>query len=76
MNTEVLVAIISLVGVVLSALLSLSLVNWRLQKLENKMDKVDDKLETHNQYAVKFAELSGDIKAIRTELENLKEKEK
>lgn len=74
MNTEVLVAIISLVGVVLSALLSLSLVNWRLQKLENKMDRVDDKLETHNQYAVRFAELSGDIKAIRTEIEAMKGK--
>lgn len=74
MNTEVLVAIISLVGVVLSALLSLSLVNWRLKSLEDKMDDVDKHLKEHNNYAVKFAELSGDIKAIRTEIENLKEK--
>ena len=75
MATEIIVAIISLVGVVVSAITSLALVNWRLGKLEDKMDKVDEKLETHNQYAVKFAELSGDIKAIRIEVENLKSKE-
>lgn len=71
MNTEV---IVSVLGVILSAILSLNLVNWRLKKLEDKMDDVDKHLKEHNNYAVKFAEVSGDIKAIRTELENLKEK--
>lgn len=66
--------LISLLGVILSAILSLNLVNWRLKKLEDKMDDVDKHLKEHNNYAVKFAEVSGDIKAIRTELENLKEK--
>lgn len=74
MNTEVLVALISLVGVLVSAILSLSLTNWRLGQIEKKMDKIDSKLEEHNQYAERFAELSGDIKAIRVELEHLKEK--
>lgn len=71
MYTEV---IISVLGVILSAILSLNLVNWRLKKLEDKMEDVDKKLETHNSYAVKFAEIAGDIKAIYTELKNMKEK--
>lgn len=71
MSTEV---IVSVLGVILSAILSLNLVNWRLKRLEDKMDDVDKHLKEHNNYAVKFAEVSGDIKAIRTELENLKEK--
>lgn len=71
MNTEV---IISVLGVILSAILSLNLVNWRLKKLEDKMDEVDKSLKEHNSYAVKFAEISGDIKAIYTELKNMKEK--
>ena len=74
MNTEIMVAIISLVGVVLSAILSLSLVNWRLNKLEDQMKENNKKLEIHNSYAEKFAELGGDIKAIRVEIEHLKEK--
>ena len=73
MSTEIISAIISLIGVVFSALVSLQLVNWRLKQLENKMDEVDKKLETHNQYAIKFAELSGDIKAISLEIKHIKE---
>ena len=73
MSTEIVSAIISLIGVVFSALVSLQLVNWRLKQLENKMDEVDKKLETHNQYAIKFAELSGDIKAISLEIKHIKE---
>lgn len=72
-STEIISAIISLIGVVFSALVSLQLVNWRLKQLENKMDEVDKKLETHNQYAIKFAELSGDIKAISLEIRHIKE---
>ena len=39
MATEIIVAIISLIGVVISAITSLALVNWRLQELEKKVDK-------------------------------------
>ena len=74
MSAEVISALIGLLGVIFSAGVSLQLVNWRLKTLEDKMNKVDEKLETHNQYAEKFAELSGDIKAIRVEIEHLKEK--
>lgn len=74
MSAEIIAALISLIGVVFSAGVSLQLVNWRLKSLEKKMDDVDARLKEHNGYAVKFAEISGDIKAIRTELENLKSK--
>ena len=75
MSSEIITAIISLIGIVLSAIFSLSLVNWRLQQLEKKMDKVDEKLEIHNQYAIRFAELSGDIKNISNEIQRLKNNE-
>lgn len=74
MSTELISALIGLLGVIFSAGVSLQLVNWRLKTLEDKMKEVDEKLEKHNQYAEKFAELSGDIKAIRVEIHNLKEK--
>ena len=74
MSQEWISALIGLLGVIFSAGVSLQLVNWRLKSLEDKMDDVDKHLKEHNNYAVKFAEVSGDIKAIRTELENLKEK--
>lgn len=73
MSSEIIAAIISLIGILVSAFVSLQLVNWRLQQLEKKMDKVDEKLEVHNQYAEKFAELSGDIKVIATEVKYIKE---
>ena len=73
MSTEWLAALISLIGVILSAILSMNLVNWRLKNLEDKMDKVDKKLEEHNQYAQKFTELSGDIKLITLEIQHIKE---
>lgn len=72
-STEIISAIISLIGVIFSAVVSLQLVNWRLKQLENKMDEVDKKLEIHNQYAIKFAELTGDIKAISLEIKHIKE---
>lgn len=66
MSTEVLVALISLVGVVISAVLSLSLTNWRLSQIEKRLDQ-------HNSYAEKFAEATTDIALIRKDIEYLKE---
>lgn len=48
MSSEIIAAIISLIGILVSAFVSLQLVNWRLQQLEKKMDGVDKKLEVHN----------------------------
>ena len=63
MNTEIIVAIISLIGIVLSAILSLSLVNWRLNKLEEKVDE-------HNKYSDKIADIQTDIAVIKTTLQH------
>lgn len=63
MNTEIIVAIISLIGIVLSAILSLSLVNWRLQQLEKKVDK-------HNEMQDKIADIQTDIAVIKTTLQH------
>ncbi len=62
MATEIIVAIISLIGVVISAITSLALVNWRLQELEKKVDK-------HNQMQDKIASISTDIAVIKNTLE-------
>ena len=61
MNTEV---IISVLGVILSAILSLNLVNWRLDKIEKKLDE-------HNGYAEKMANMATDIAVIKTTLQHL-----
>ena len=50
MSSEVIAALISLIGVICSAVTSLQLVNWRLKKLEEKVDK-------HNSYSDKIAEM-------------------
>lgn len=59
-------AAISLVGVVVSALSALSLVNWRLNKIEEQLQK-------HNSYAEKFNDIAVDIAAIKKDIEYMKE---
>ena len=68
MSSEVIAALIALVGIVFSAGVSLQLVNWRLQQLEKKVDK-------HNEMQDKIASISTDIAVIKTTLENI-QKEK
>lgn len=59
--------IISLVTVIISAISSLSLVNWRLKEIEKRLD-------SHNHYAQKFADASTDIALIKQDLTYVKEK--
>lgn len=68
MATEIITGIISLVGVILSAVVSLQLVNWRLKKLEEKVD-------AHNSYSDKIGSIQTDIAVIKNTLQHL-EKEK
>lgn len=68
MPSEVISALIGLLGVIFSAGVSLQLVNWRLQQLEKKVDK-------HNEMQDKIASISTDIAVIKTTLQHL-EKEK
>ena len=69
MSSEIIAAIISLIGILVSAFVSLQLVNWRLQKLEEKVDK-------HNSYSDKIAEMGTDIAVIKNTLTYLKENQK
>lgn len=68
MSTELISALIGLLGVIFSAGVSLQLVNWRLQQLEKKVDK-------HNEMQDKIASISTDIAVIKTSLQHI-EKEK
>ena len=53
--------IIAIIGAIASVLASASLVNWRLNKLEEKVDK-------HNGYSDKIASITTDIAVIKTDL--------
>lgn len=66
MNTEI---IVSVLGVILSAILSLNLVNWRLNKIEQKLDE-------HNGYAEKMSNMTTDIAVIKTTLQHMQEDKK
>ena len=57
--------IIAIIGAIASVLTSASLVNWRLKKLEEKVDK-------HNGYSDKFASMTTDIAVIKNDLSYVK----
>jgi len=71
MDANVVATLISVGGVVLSAIIScvcsMSLVNWRLSQLEKKIDE-------HNKYSDKIASICTDIALIKQSIESLKEK--
>lgn len=46
----------------------------RDQYLDDSLKSINRKLDEHNGYAAKFADISADIKVLRTEVEHLKEK--
>jgi hypothetical protein len=64
MSTELISALIGLLGVIFSAGVSLQLVNWRLQQLEKKVDK-------HNEMQDKIASISTDIAVIKESLKHI-----
>lgn len=64
MSTELVSALIGLLGVIFSAGVSLQLVNWRLQQLEKKVDK-------HNEMQDKIASISTDIAVIKATLQHV-----
>lgn len=61
------VVITALITGTLSVCASASLVNWRLKKLEDKVDE-------HNGYAQKYAETHEDIALIKQDICYIKEK--
>lgn len=46
----------------------------RDQYLDDNLKTINRKLDEHNGYAAKFADISADIRVLRTEVEHLKEK--
>lgn len=71
MSDTVLVALISLVGIIvsgfISAMVASSLIKYRIDELEKKVDE-------HNGYAKKFADTSKDIALIQKDIEHIKER--
>ena len=57
--------IIAIIGAIASVLTSASLVNWRLNKLEEKVDK-------HNGYSDKIASITTDIAVMKNDLTYIK----
>ena len=57
--------IIAIIGAIASVLTSASLVNWRLKKLEEKVDK-------HNGYSDKIASITTDIAVMKNDLSYIK----
>ena len=64
MPSEVISALIGLLGVIFSAGVSLQLVNWRLQQLEKKVDK-------HNEMQDKIGDIQTDIAVIKESLKHI-----
>jgi len=71
MSDTILVAVITLVGIIISGFISVvvsaSLTNWRLKEIEKRLD-------SHNGYAQKFADASTDIELIKKDISYIKEK--
>ena len=58
---EIVVALISLAGIVITSIINNSLVKWRIQSLENKVDK-------HNQLIERMYVVETDVKNIKEHL--------
>ena len=46
----------------------------RDQKLDDKLERIDERLEAHNEYAEKFANLSSTIIEMQTDIKWIKER--
>jgi len=58
--------VIAILGVIASMIGSASLINWRLKQLESRVD-------SHNNYAMKFSECTTDIKLIQQDIDYIKQ---
>lgn len=57
--------VIAIIGAIASVIGSATLVNWRLKKLEDKVDK-------HNGYSDKIASITTDIAVIKNDMTYIK----
>lgn len=71
MTDTVIVALISLAGIILSGLISVvassTLISWRMKEVEKRLD-------SHNGYAQKFAESAIDIAILKQDVAYIKER--
>ncbi len=81
MTESVLVAVITAVGAVLGQLIISSATKRkqaieeakREQRLNDRLEVIEHKIDDHNGYAEKFASVTTDIAVIRTEIKGIKE---
>lgn len=84
MTESVIVAIITAVGAVLGQWIISSQAKRktsieeakREQRLNDRLEVIEHKLDEHNGYAQKFGEVTTDIAVIRTEIKGIKEQMK
>lgn len=81
MSESILTAIITAVGAVLGQLIISSATKRkqaieeakREQRLNDRLEVIEHKIDEHNGYAEKFASVTTDIAVIRTEIKGIKE---
>lgn len=66
MSDTVIVALISLAGIIITTIVSSNVIKLRLDSLEKKVD-------IHNGYAAKFGDIQTDIAVIKERIEHINE---
>lgn len=67
MNTEIIVALFSLIGVILTAL-----INRFSKDMRSRLERLEKKVDLHNGYAQKFASCDSNIKVIQNDIQWIK----
>lgn len=73
MNTELLVALCSLVGSALGTLGGINLINWRLKQLEKRVDKHNNVVERQYKIEENQAILTEQLKVANHRIKDLEE---
>lgn len=73
-NTELLVALCSLVGSALGTLGGINLINWRLKQLEKRVDKHNNVVERQYKIEENQAILTEQIKVVNHRIDDLEYK--
>ena len=71
MNTEIVVALCSLLGSVLGTLSGINLINWRLKQIEKRVDKHNNVIERQFKIEEIQAVLAEQIKVANHRIEDL-----
>lgn len=74
MNTEIVVALCSLLGSVLGTLSGINLINWRLKQIEKRVDKHNNVIERQYKIEEIQAVLAEQIKVANHRIDDLEHK--